>query len=283
MKRQNTILYFLWILGITLYIATNTLAVGQGSFAGDSVGARASILGGGFVAIADDANALRWNPAGIVQLLQPEVTSSHINFFSLGGYFDYSSNSNAINEDFIGLVLPNHTAPVGISFLNLGTSGMPYSDESGAIIDSNANYAERMLTLSVGKRFKLKSIYLSAGGNLNRFSIGGRSDNSGFGMDGGFLLETPGILPEFGLMLRGLFMDTTLGKNGPTIPAKTDVAMAFRPWKSLKLVGGLSKTSGDSIVQYSTGFEFRFPLPIAVKSLFSGRIQNIGHARKRHA
>jgi hypothetical protein len=258
MKLQNTILYLLSFLGITLCITTSASASGRGAFAGDSVGARASILGEAFVAVADDANALRWNPAGLAQLLQPEMTSSHINFFNMGGYFNYTENSSAINEDFIGFVLPNHIAPVGISFLNLGTSGMPYADESGAVVDSNTNYAERTLTLSVGKRFKLKSLSLSAGGNLNRFSIDGQSSKGGFGMDGGFLLETPGIWPDLGLMLRGLLLETTLGKNGPTIPAKTDIAIAFSPVKSLKLVGGMSKTSGDSILQYSTGLEFDF-------------------------
>jgi len=257
MKLQNTILYFISILIILLSIATIASA-DRGAFAGDSIGARASILGEAFVAIADDANALRWNPAGLTQLLQPEITSSHINFFSLGGYFDYSDNSSAINEDFIGTALPNHIAPLGISFLNLGTSGMLYADESGAIINSNAGYTESIITLSVGKQFKIKGISLATGCNLNRFSLGGQSDSAGFGMDGGLLIETPGILPEFGLMLRGLFMDTTLGDDGATIPPKTDFAMAFSPIKSLKLVGGLSKTSGDSMMQYSTGLQFDF-------------------------
>jgi hypothetical protein len=267
MKLQDTILYLLSFLGITLCLAINASAAGRGAFAGDSVGARASIFGEAFVAVADDANALRWNPAGLTRLLQPEITSSHINFFSLGGYFDYSDNSSAINEDFIGLVLPNHIAPVGISFLSLGTSGMPYADESGAVINSNTSYAERTLALSVGKQFKAKGFALAAGWNLNRFSLSGKSDSAGFGMDGGFLLETPGIWPEFGLMLRGFFMDTTLGENGPTIPAKTDVAIAFSPVKPLKLVGGLSNTIGDSIVQYSTGVEYDFHLPLNISLL----------------
>jgi hypothetical protein len=258
MKLQNTILYLLSFLGITLCITTSASASGRGAFAGDSVGARASILGEAFVAVADDANALRWNPAGLSQLLQPEMTSSHINFFNMGGYFNYTENSSAINEDFIGVAWPNHLATVGLSFLNLGTPGMLHADERGAVMNAKISYAERSLTLSVGKQFNIKGITLAAGGNINRFSIGGKSDNSGFGMDGGFLLETPGIWPDLGLMLRGLLLETTLGKNGPTIPAKTDIAIAFSPVKSLKLVGGMSKTSGDSILQYSTGLEFDF-------------------------
>lgn len=207
MKRQDTIIYFLSFFGIILSVATSASAAGRGAFAGDSIGARPSILGEAFVAIADDANALRWNPAGLGRLLQPEITSSHIHFFNLGGYFDYSKDSNAINEDFIGFVLPNHIAPVGISFLNLGTSGVSHADDSGAIVNPNANYAERTLALSVGKQFELKGIDLATGGNLNCLSISGLSNRVGFGMDGGLLLNTPGIWPDFGLMLLGQLME----------------------------------------------------------------------------
>ena len=37
-------------------------------------GARAMGLGGAFIAVADDATAVSFNPAGLAQLLQPEVS-----------------------------------------------------------------------------------------------------------------------------------------------------------------------------------------------------------------
>jgi len=132
---------------------------------------------------------------------------------------------------------------------------MLISDETGAISNYDS-YNERALTLSVSKGYSIKGFGLSGGCNLNHYSISGGSDSSGFGLDGGFLLKTPGIMPEIGLMMRGLLMDTTLGKDGPTIPAKTDFAISFNPWRRVMLSGGLSKTSGDSMIQYSTGLEF---------------------------
>jgi hypothetical protein len=253
MKHQKITFYSLLTIALILSAATSASA-GRGAFAGDSVGARASILGEAFVAVADDANALRWNPAGLTQLLQPELTSSHINFFNMGAYLDYRSDSKAINEDFIGLAWPNETAPVGISFLNLVTPGMMQASQRGAITDYSS-YVERTLTLSVGKQWEVRGLGLSGGCNLNYLSLGGGSDTAGLGMDGGLLVETPGILPEFGLMMRGMLMDTVLGSGGLTVPAKTDVAMVFSPWRWLKLAGGLGKTSGDPTVHYSTGLE----------------------------
>ena len=99
MKTQTLTFSFLLTLSIILLTTTNTYA-GRGAFAGDSIGARPSVFGEGFAAIADDASALRWNPAGLTQLRQPEITTSHINFFSMGGYLDYSG-SKSVNEDFI--------------------------------------------------------------------------------------------------------------------------------------------------------------------------------------
>ena len=66
----------------------------------------------------------------------------------------------------------------------------------GAIRNVYGTYAERTLTLSAGKRFDVGSFGLSAGGNINYFSLDAHTNNSGLGLDAGFLLETPGILPE---------------------------------------------------------------------------------------
>ena len=279
MKQNKRVIFLLLILVMILCAYTNVFSAGRGAFAGDSVGARPSVFGESFVALADDANAIRWNPAGLANLLQPEFTSSHINFFSMGGYVDYS-NSGSINEDFIGFAIPNHIAPVGISFLNLGTSGMPIADENGAIIDSFGNYSERTFTVSAGKRFRFGKLGLLSGLCLNRYSVGGASDSSGFGMDGGLLLETPGILPKIGIMMSGFFMDTTLGDNGLTIPAKTDLAISFSPSRSFRLMSGLGKTSGDSLAQYSAGLEYVFhqisPLHISLMAGYKtlGKLNN---------
>jgi len=256
MKRWNIGFCILWVFGVILYSASGVAAAGRGAFADDYVGARASIFGEAFVAVVDDANALRWNPAGLTQLLQPEVTSSHINLFSMGGYVDYSSDSSSINEDFIGFVLPNHIAPVGISFLNLGTRGMMLTTRGGAVMNTYASYAERIFTLSVGKRLEAGGFGLSVGWNINRFSVNAHRNSSGFGLDTGLLLDTPGILPDLGVMLKGSFMETGLDNGGPTIPAKADFGIAFSPARPIKLVGGLSKTFGDSLIQYSMGAEY---------------------------
>jgi tetratricopeptide (TPR) repeat protein len=257
---QKYIAFFITlIIGITLF-SNACLAEGRGAIASESVGARSSILGEAYIAIADDANALRCNPAGLPLLLQPEFTASHVSIFSLGGYFDYTGDSGSINQDYIGIAIPNKTIPFGVSFLSLGTS-MPYANEGGLVLDPRS-YNERMLSLSFGKQLRTGSFGISSGVNLNYLSINGGSNSSSFGLDGGILLKTPGILPDFGIALKGLSSET---------PVKMDFALCFNPIRPLRLVGGVSKVVDSSTLQYSTGIEYllRWLAPLNI-SLLAG-------------
>lgn len=69
------------------------------------VGGRATAMGDAFIAVADDASALYWNPAGLVFAKQNEIMFSHnswvvdISQEFIGGFYKFSDN------DVIGLSL----------------------------------------------------------------------------------------------------------------------------------------------------------------------------------
>ena len=82
------------------------------------VGARATAMGESFVAIANDASALFYNPAGITQFPETQVVLSHANWIA------------DIKHQFLGVAY--HLSPddaVGISITSLHTDDMPVTTE----------------------------------------------------------------------------------------------------------------------------------------------------------
>ncbi len=82
------------------------------------VGARASAMAESFVAVANDASALYWNPAGITQFSDHQVIVSHTSWFV------------DIRHQFIGAVI--HLTPddaVGVSLLSVHTDDMQVTTE----------------------------------------------------------------------------------------------------------------------------------------------------------
>ncbi len=82
------------------------------------VGGRAASLGDAFIAIANDASALYWNPAGLVQFNQNQVLFSHNKWVV------------DINHDFLGGVYHlNETDAIGLSIISLSMQDMKVTTE----------------------------------------------------------------------------------------------------------------------------------------------------------
>ena len=72
----------------TLHLAVMLVLAAQAAWAAETasflnvgVGARGLGMGGAYTALADDANALYWNPAGLSKLEKREFTASHAELF----------------------------------------------------------------------------------------------------------------------------------------------------------------------------------------------------------
>ena len=82
------------------------------------VGGRATAMGESFVAIANDASALYWNPAGIVQFENNELVISHIDWLV------------DIKHEFVGYVHKlNNVSALGIQVTSLHTEDMAVTTE----------------------------------------------------------------------------------------------------------------------------------------------------------
>lgn len=152
--------------------------VGAGAVFQIGAGARPLALGGAFVAVSDDENALFYNPAGLATLWRPGLTSF------------YSTQYDVIGYGALGLSLRNW----GVGLLYLNSSGIPGSDEAGAILPDFAytnlaglvGAAAEVGPVALGVRGKYLSVRTAAppeGGELDRAS------GSGLALDAGALMQ----------------------------------------------------------------------------------------------
>jgi hypothetical protein len=96
-----------------------------GEFLKVPVGARAVGMGGAFTAVADDATAPWWNPAGMIYLPYREVIPQHAEKFG-----------KLVNHDFLGVVLPlggpsSKQSALGLGLVRLAVDDIPITPRPG--------------------------------------------------------------------------------------------------------------------------------------------------------
>ena len=175
-----------------------------GEFLSLGAGARALGMGGSFVAIADDATATYWNPAGLGGLDRTEITFMHAGIFGLDSY------------DFINYVQPvGGVGAFGLSWIRLGIDDIPITQLPlpGSMSALNRPYisgqmqdTENAFVISYGRKFSAdipwsgqddrymsKGTDIQIGGSLKVIynSISGVKRNAvGFGGDIGLIWKT---------------------------------------------------------------------------------------------
>ena len=134
------------------------------------VGTRPLSMGGAFIAVADDANAITWNPAGLPGLRRTEFTSTYANLYNMG-----------ITQSYIGFVRPfSDRIALGFDWSNVGYD------------DNELSYGENKLNFAIGAQpnklfsFGLTLKYLMRDMLLDEASYG---KSSGIGYDAGFLIQ----------------------------------------------------------------------------------------------
>jgi transglutaminase-like putative cysteine protease len=151
-------------------------------------------MGGAFSALADDASALFWNPAGLARVGHQEIAGSYANLYDTG-----------IHDNVISFVLP----------LSLDRAAAADWYHSG-FDDGVLGFAENRVTL--GAAFKVRPwLWAGAGGKLlpRGTSLDGLSlaSGRGFGLDLG-LLASPADHLRLGLVGQDLTGTTLSGPDG---------------------------------------------------------------------
>jgi long-subunit fatty acid transport protein len=117
MIKKISILLICIICSEKVYSQTYT-GSSAGQFLKIEVGARSVGMGGAYVAVANDASAIFWNPAGIAKLKNNSVSLSHTLWFA------------ETNHDFAGLVLKiSEGQAIALSYNSLSMPDMKVTNE----------------------------------------------------------------------------------------------------------------------------------------------------------
>jgi len=164
-------------LALILVLSAVALADGIGAFSAfkNGIGARALAMGGAFVAVADDATATLWNPAGLAQLEDTRLTGMSTDLYGLG-----------ITHQYIGAVTTFANLGIGLGWERASIDGQVV-DEGGEL-GSAFTWVEQAIVGSLATNVLDVAM---AGANVKYYlADNGLGDGAtGFGFDLGLLVS----------------------------------------------------------------------------------------------
>jgi hypothetical protein len=154
-----------------------------------AVGVRAAGMGGAFTAVADDASAAFWNPAG----------------FASGSFFSLILDANVLDRRR-GTLLALGTPPLGIAYYRTALDA-----ESNGRNTLVAHHAGVSLVQSVGGRLAVGTTLKLVHGVVSTPGGAGMSTNK---LDADLGVMATGSLGQLGLTVRNLFQPEFKGSGG---------------------------------------------------------------------
>ncbi|MEW6096360.1 MAG: PorV/PorQ family protein [bacterium] len=210
------------------------------------LGARPQGMGGAFVAMVDDVNAVYWNPAGLTQIRTVEAAFMHVTPFNIG----------EVSIDFSSLALPmNQNTAFGISWIHQGAE----LEEGRGQTHKKSDMSENTFVLSLAREFTPN---LSLGVNIKRLKIDSEiGGGGGFGYDLGVLYTTQyfmfDVLPlntfSLGVMLRNTFTDM----KDESVPTTLRMGIAAKIYQS-RVGLALDMEKKKEVNEEKNSYQFHF-------------------------
>jgi hypothetical protein len=167
-------------------------------FLTEGVGARALAMGGAYVAVANDATANYWNPAGMTFVSGPEISFSHVSMFDALSSYDALTLAVPVGQGF-GL---------GLSWIRMGVDDIPrYGELQGTSAERTGQVHPEWRSTGEADG------YFSDSEQAYIFSFAKRFDFDLF-LGGGL---TPWMIPiEFSLGASGKYVSQSLDDHAGT-------------------------------------------------------------------
>jgi len=204
------------------------------------VGAGPAAMGSAYSALANDAYAPVYNPAGLGFLPNTQIAAQHLSYL------------DSMDYEFLSFVHPVGTGKAfGLSAQYLGTGGIAGTDTSGT---PNGNYSDHYGAYSLVYGQKITDrLSLGLTGKLINAQLANVSANA-YAADIGSLYKAADNL-NLALTATNLGTKLTLTSQGDTLPEAVHLAAAYQPEKHLKLAAeGVYSQTG--LVSARVGMEW---------------------------
>jgi hypothetical protein len=209
------------------------------------IGARALGMGGAYVAVAEDGDAIFNNPAGLGEIDTLKLTSTAGNVLE------------DVKYTIIGGVYPlGNKSALGVGYAGAFVSGIDIRDHYGRL-SSRANYGDNAILLSYGRKLSERT---SLGANLKYYFADGTEIDSGDGK---------GWNADIGILQRGLdWLDLGLVAQNLLSSSKInyvnagaeDLPMKIKAGAKIYLLGSGFKTAFVAPVELNLALDAHFDL-----------------------
>lgn len=191
-------------------------------------GARATAMGDAFVGLADDVTAIYWNPAGLQNLSQKEVSFMHDMWFQSITY-DYAALAwpfKGFGVIGMNVVLLNTGSPITQTTVN--SSFSPGSSSFFVDSTSSVTASDMLISFSYARALDSQEDW-KIGGTFKMISqtLAGTSA-SAFACDVGLLVRSAVEGLSLGLVFQNLGTQITMQQEGYSLPTS---AKAGTSWK----------------------------------------------------
>ncbi|NIO19084.1 PorV/PorQ family protein [bacterium] len=240
-----------------LYADTHPRAGTTGAtFLKIGVGASPMSMGEAFVAVADDANTIYWNPAGLNNISQPEITAMHNEWFE------------DIRYEFLGYVQPTKRfGNFGIGFILLHMSKITRvkEDELGLYAGKAGTFSvsDKSFILAYGKEI---TDDISSGISLKIIQqINADVKGTGIAFDLGCLYKMPVDNLMAGLNVQNIGPAIKVEKERFALPLNIKLGFSYKIRQSFLLAIDLNQPV-DNYLNIGLGSEYWF------KNIFALRL-----------
>ncbi len=234
-------------------VASDHVGTSSANFLKLGVGARAAALGGAFVAIADDATAGYWNPAGLAQLSATELVFMHNDWYQ------------DIKSEYLGAAFPlSHRMVVGLGVTYLDYGAFDSYDVNDQPVGS---YSANALAVSASGSLGINdNLSIGVTGKMFTEKLE-QSTATGYAVDAGALYRI-GVV-ALGLNVTNLGDGLKRGTDAYPLPSSVSSGVAVAVFDGkVRLSSDLVKP-GDNGVSMHQGIEYCYENTVFLRTGYS--------------